>query len=286
MEPRLFECGFPVSQLGLGNGVLSAGMSIGGMVAAVISATALLATLGTWRNIVFMWSGAAIVMGIVWLIAAREPLILGAPSLRIPIKESISMIVRVKHVWIVAIFTIGVLACYQGVTGYLPVFLENIGWAPAAAGGALSTFVGVGIITNILTPVISDKVGLRKAFLIGSAFTLAIFILLIYPLGSITSCLWLVVIIAGLSYGGIFPIVMCLLVELKEVGPVYAGTAYGLLLTVQSIGGLLGPTIGAALAYHNFAWPFILWGVWLGIFTIAIFFIRETGLRIKLEKQK
>ncbi len=276
---------FPLEQLGLANGILMGGVTIGGMVAAAISSTYLLTTLGTWRNVMFLWGIAALVMGIIWLIAARERRLSATPVLVVPFRKSMSRVARIKEIWIAAVFALGVLALYQGVSGYLPMFLESIGWTQAMAGGGLSAFVGVGIVTSVLIPALSDRVGLRKVFIIGAAYTLACFTFMIWPLVGTTWPLWVVIITAGLGFGGLFPLLVCLVTELKEVGPIYAGTAYGLVMTVECVGGLLGPTVGNALSSINLTLPFIFWGVVLGVLSVGIFFVRETGARVSVNSQ-
>jgi nitrate/nitrite transporter NarK len=72
-----------------------------------------------------------------------------------------------------------------------------------------------------------------------------------------------------------------LLTEQEEVGPLFAGTALGIVVTLGNVGGFVGPMIGNALATANPAFPFILFGFLTGIFAIACFFVKETGARVR-----
>ena len=55
--------------------------------------------------------------------------------------------------------------------------------------------------------------------------------------------------------------------EAEGIEPAYYGTAFGLLITIGSIGGFLGPTIGGIIADVDASLPFTLWA---GVLIISI----------------
>jgi len=165
----------------------------------------------------------------------------------------------------------------------LPMYLGSMGWSPASAGGALSVLIGVGVVTVILVPALSDKIGLRKAFVIAPALVFAIAVCLLAAFKT-TTPLWSMMILTGLAWGPIIAVLFCSLTEQEEVGPVFAGTALGIVGTLGCAGGFIGPVVGNALAATNPAFPFLVFGALAGIFVITYFFARETGAKVTAVK--
>lgn len=280
--PKVVRIWFPPQQLGLANGIVASSGIVGGVVGAGISATVVLSAVGSWQNVLFLYGAIGAFIGILWLVTAKEPSQVG-PPLRVSLGEAFSKVVRTKGVWLCGITMLGLMAGYQGLTGYLPMYLGSMGWSPASAGGALSALIGVGVVTVILVPVLSDKIGLRKAFVIAPALVFAIAVCLLAAFKT-TTPLWSVMILTGLAWGPIVAVLFCSLTEQEKVGPVFAGTALGIVGTLGCVGGFIGPVVGNALAATNPAFPFLVFGALAGIFVITYFFTRETGAKVTAVK--
>jgi len=52
-----------------------------------------------------------------------------------------------------------------------------------------------------------------------------------------------------------------MVIELKEVGSEYSGTAIGLTSTLGMVGAFLAPPVGNSLEAFNNGYPFIFWAV-------------------------
>jgi hypothetical protein len=62
--------------------------------------------------------------------------------------------------------------------------------------------------------------------------------------------------------------------ETEQVGPRYAGTAWGFTLAVGGIGSVLAPPLGNSLAVHWPAAPFAFWAAWALLGMLSLAFIR------------
>ncbi len=164
-------CGvwFSGKRLGLANGVVSAGMALGFMSGSMISATVLSPWLGGWRQVLFFYGGIAVIMSIPWALSRSTPGDgnLSAPSeVTASIRISLIQVIRMRNVWFLGAALLGVGGCVQGLLGYLPLYLREIGWSPVRADSALASFHAVSLVSVFPLAYLSDRLGNRKVFLL------------------------------------------------------------------------------------------------------------------------
>ncbi len=275
-------CGiwFSGRHVGLANGVLSMSMGLGFLVSSMISATVLSPLLGGWRNVLIMYGGLSIVISVLWFFTRTEP---GRDEQSaekantISFKESLSQVVHIKQIWILGLIMVGQIGCIQGMLGYLPLYLREIGWAETAADGTMAAFHGVSTILAIPIVLLSDKLGSRKIVLFTATLMTAIGVGLLSV--SNGAGVWISVIIAGMARDGFMALQMTTLMETEGVGTKYAGTAIGFIHTISRVGEMLSPPIGNSLASINLRAPFILWGGMAAAALTAFIFLKDTGQR-------
>lgn len=272
---------FSSKQLGLANGILAAGMGVGNMLGASISATVLSPLFGNWRNLMYVYGVVAVIVGILWLTAKRTP---GTDNLSpvletIPFRKSIAHVVRLKSVWMLGIFTLCMAGYSGGLMGYIPLYLRSVGWADASADNALALFAGVSIAGAILFSLLSDKLGRRKIILYGAVISVIIGVGLLAIFGG--SVAWLSMVLTGLAQETFFALSITVLIESEGVGAAYAGTALGLTGSVSGIGSFFAPPIGNRLAVIDPRFAFIFWLILAAGALFAIRFIKETGWKRK-----
>jgi MFS family permease len=272
---------FSEKQLGLANGILAGGFGLGNMLGALTSATFLSPLLGSWRNVMFAFGVVAAVVGILWLAARRSPTSTGISHFAetVPFRQALLQVIRIKAVWLIALFQMGVTAYSFGVIGYLPLYLRSIGWTGIGADGALAAFGLASVLAVVPLSLLSDKIGLRKPVLYGALFMAIAGVALLTAFSG--SAVWIGAIMAGLAQEAYFGISITMLIETKGVGPAYAGTALGLVIMFSGLGGFFSPPIGNGLAEINPHFGLLFW-LGLAIATLVIFFFTtETGLRKK-----
>jgi NNP family nitrate/nitrite transporter-like MFS transporter len=91
---------------------------------------------------------------------------------------------------------------------------------------------------------------------------------------------WILLAIAGFLAGSPMPILFTLPIRLKEIGPVYAGSAGGIVGTVQMAGGFVLPTfVIANIAGNNFHLLFNLGCLLFIMIAVVTLFLPELGWR-------
>ncbi len=122
----------------------------------------------------------------------------------------------------------------------------------------------------------SDKVGRRKPFLIVPVIVMGICI----PFFIILKGIPLVagIVIAGLAQGVIMPIMLVTLIEIKGIGALYIATAVGLVLTVGSVLGFLGPVVSGNLMDMSGS-------PWSAFLLMAAVLVVAGGVVIPLERE-
>ncbi len=273
---------FSGRRLGLANGVLSMSMGMGFMVGSMISATILSPLLGSWRNVLFLYGAVSVAISFLWLLSRSAPSNVYSSTdstNTVPLRQSLSQLVRNKRMWIIGLIVLGQISCVQGMLGYLPVYLEDIGWTPASASGALTTFHAASTIATVPIALLSDRLGSRKVVL----FTTALMTVIGVGLLSVTTGagVWAAVVIAGLVRDGFMAVQTTMIIETKGVGPVYAGTAIGLVHTISRLGECVSPPIGNSLAGINLRLPFVFWAALAAAALSGFYFLKDTGHKLR-----
>ena len=267
---------FPGKHLGLANGVLSMSMGLGFLISSMISATILSPLLGGWRNVLIAYGIASIVISILWYFTRNDPVQEDKSfenDTPISFKEVLLKVIRIKRIWILGSIVLWQIGCYQGMLGYLPIYLRNMGWEAAVADGAMATFHGLSTIFTIPIVLLSDKLGSRKKMLMVTSFMTAAGVGII-SIGSGIN-VWIAMAVAGIVRDGFMALQMTALLETKELSARYAGTAIGLIHTICRIGEIVSPPIGNSFADTDPRYPFIFWAGMSAVTLIGFLFFKD-----------
>jgi MFS family permease len=271
-------CGvwFSGKWLGMANGVVSAGMALGFMSGSMVSATVLSPWLGGWRQVLFFYGGIAVIISLPWALSRTAPGD-GIPSeqrdVTTSIRGSLTHVVRLRDVWLLGVAILGVGGCVQGYLGYLPLYLREIGWAPARADAALASFHAISLVFVFPLAFLSDRLGTRKKFLITAAMMIAVGVGLMTIVDG--PIIWIAVLLAGAVRDSYMAIYMTSVTELEGVSAAFAGTAMGLTLTLSRVGGLIAPPLGNSLASYDLRLPFALWAAMALLGFAVLLIIKE-----------
>jgi len=271
---------FSKRRLVIANGVASAGMGLGFTVGALISATILSPLLGGWQNVMFLYGGISIIFGLLWLFAVRDFAGIGSAVSAggVQLRQSIARVFPIKSLWFIGLTLLGYSGCIQGMTGYLPTYLRNIGWTAASADGTLATFNAVSTLGAIPLALLAERVGLRKAVLF-PVLVVTIVSMALLPLVD-NAMVYVLMILMGLARDGFMAICLTMSTETKGIGVVYAATAMGLAQSILNVGSLLSPPLGNSLAdpaNPASPFPFFLWAAFGLLGLVAFIFVKETG---------
>jgi MFS family permease len=271
-------CGiwFSKKQLGLANGVVAMGMALGFMIGSMISATVMSPLLGGWRNVLLLYGILALLIGILWHFTRPAPEDLPTSAHNestVSLREAFSHIIHIRRIWLLGIALLGFSGCIQGTLGYLPLYLREIGWIEASADGALASFHGFSMIFVIPLAILSDLLSTRKPILVSATLATTIGVgLLTVAEGNLV---WALVMLTGLFRDGFMAVIVTVILETKEVGKRYTGTAVGFALLFSSVGSLLSPPVGNSIAEINLRTPFLFWAALAALAFLSLLFIKE-----------
>jgi MFS family permease len=267
-------CGiwFPHRQLGLANGVLAMGMALGGLLGSLLSATVLSPWLGGWCAVMFFYGLVAVLFCIPWYFTRSAPHGSGRGGAEIPtvpMRQALARIVKLKNVWLLGITFLGIAGCVQGIAGYLPLYLRGLGWAGPSADGALAFLNAMSMLFILPITFGSDRMGARKRLLAVLVVVIAVGTGALSVAGG--WAVWAAIALVGAVRDGSTAILITMVIETEGVGPLYAGSATGLVMLFFFAGNLLAPPIGNRLADVSPGLPFIFWAalVALGLVSLA-----------------
>ncbi|MBW2296473.1 MAG: MFS transporter [Deltaproteobacteria bacterium] len=275
-------CGiwFPKEKLGMANGIVSVGMALGFLSGSLLAATVFSPLFGGWRNVLFVYGAVALLFGIFWWFSqekaeSEEQ----AGSQGVGFRLAIGHVMRSRNVWIFCIATAGVSACVNGMLGFLPLYLRNLGWTPVAADSTLASFHAASMLFVIPAALFSDRIGSRRVVLMFSALLIGIGTgLLGFASGVLISA---AVLMAGIARDGFMAITMTAIIEVEGIGARLAGTAIGLNLSVMGIANVFAPPIGNWMEKFGPGYPFFFWAALLFIGCSGYFFLQRPGLEME-----
>ena len=268
---------FSGRQLVVANGVVSAGMGFGFAVGAMITATIMSPLLGGWENVMFLYGGISIIIGLLWLLTVRGAEQLGPAGSEggVPLRQAISRVFPIKNIWLLGLTLFGYIGCTQGVIGYLPLYLRESGWAIASADGTLAAFNGVSALGAIPLALLADRLGLRKVVLFPVLLITVAGVALLPLVGD--AMVWVLMIMLGVARDGFMAVCFTMSTETKGIGVLYAGTAVGLAQTILNLGSFIAPPLGNSLEQANSNFPFFLWAAFGLLALVTFCFVKETG---------
>lgn len=269
---------FPSHQLGLANGVIAMGMALGFLIGAFFSATTFSPLLGGWRNVLIAYGAIGSLFSIPWFFtrtASEDARPTSAsPSIWKPLKH----VAGLKNIWLLGLALFGVSGAVQGALGYLPLYLRDMGWQPIFADGALSAFHTVSMIFVLPFSLWSDRLGSRKHLLLFANLAIAIGLGLLGFVGG--GLVWVAVVLAGFMRDTFMAIFTTMVIETRDVGAAYAGTATGFTMALGSLNNFIAPPIGNSLALLRPGAPFAFWSA-LCVFGMICLLLVEPGVRLK-----
>jgi MFS family permease len=132
---------------------------------------------------------------------------------------------------------------------------------------------GFGCIGVILLVFVSDRLGTRKGILVSSIIILCISLGLL-PIAH-GAAVWVLLIIGGFLRSGGTALFYILILEIKDVGSTYGGTALGLVNAIGMFGAFVGPPLGNSLADIHLGFPLVFWALLSASALPGFFFVKE-----------
>ena len=269
---KLFGAWFPPEQMGMLMGLY--------MVSPMLAGFAGTATTPFFPSdaSAFIFSGiACFIILILWLVFARSKPE-GAPDVpSLPVIRYLGKASRSRSIWLAGLCAFFIMGAMMTFTGFLPKVLQDLRGIDAKSAAVYGSLANLGgVFGSFLGPVICNRIGTMKPYLVvvsmlGAAGTFWSWHLPIGPAIVVT------LISAGFLQSAILPLMFSFPMLLTEIGPVYAGSAGGIISTLQVLGGIAVPAIAPLLAGSNAT---VLFGVAALCFVLIIVpavFLPELG---------
>ena len=232
----------PPGGLGVGVGLYLSGIGLGQTVA--IAASSRFSGMGSAFLFAAILSAAVLAA---WLVFIKNPP--GLPKAEpLPMASSLKRVMKMGDVWIGGVGIFFFLGTYVAATSFTGTFLTGErGAAPKTAALMASLIAFCMLVGALLNDRLARAIGSSRVFLLLSALLAALGTLgvLVAPLSLQTIALLAVL---GFGAGAYCSFVLSLPMLLKRVGPALAGSAGGLISSLQSLGGFALPYAFPVLA--------------------------------------
>jgi cyanate permease len=270
---KLFGAWFAPEQMGTLMGAYMVSPMLAGSVATAVTA------FFPSEKSAFIFSGVVcFAVLVLWMIFAKNKPE-GAPELpSLPVTRYIGKAAQSRAIWLAGLIGLLVMGTMMTFTGFLPNVLgEKPGISRQLAGfwGSLPNLGG--IFGSFLGPLICKRLGVMKPYLVVVSLlgAVATFYSWQLPVGPAS---FVSLMLAGALTSAILPLVLSLPMLLPEIGPTYAGSAGGIITTLQVLGGIVVPTyVITRLAGSNTTILFGLAGVCCALIALPVLFLPELG---------
>ncbi|MGE3912900.1 MAG: CynX/NimT family MFS transporter [Chloroflexota bacterium] len=224
-------------------GIYITGSTTGSVLSLSTTNSLVLPLLGSWQATCAVYGSIVVGIAITWWLLARDPpkppvRAGGAPA--VSFREACMTVLTTKAVWLVVIVGFTGFMINHGFRSWLPQILEFKGMSPSMAG-YLAAMPGVASIAgSITTARLAAKFG-RKPVVAGCLITVGAALVGVNYLTGVPLILALAV--QGFFAGGVTPILLTILMDMREVGAGAMGAAAGIYFAVGEVGGFSGPSV-------------------------------------------
>lgn len=218
-----------------GTGVYTTGIQIGSTLAAAL-AVPVAGLLGGWRWSLAAFSVSACGILVTWLLLMRGE----GPHVRASLPH---LPFRSPVAWLLVAIFASMGSAYYGLNAWLPDAYAERGWSDASAGALLAAMNLTAIPASFVIPWLSDRHGGRQPWLFALSF---VFVTGGVGLVAVPDGAYAWSLLAGISQGGMFALVMTLPLDLEE--------------RPERVGGLVAMMLGLGYTIAA-ASPFLLGAV-------------------------
>lgn len=203
-----------------------------------------------------------------------------------PILSYLGYVIKKPHVWIVGLCMFGIFGGMMTSNAFLPVALKTSrGFTPGMAGIIASLNALTNLLGYIFGPTLCRKYGRMKPFIIVLSAVYGLSLAFAWLIPSIP-LMFVFVLIGGMCGGSLMPILLSFPMLLPEIGPVYAGSAGGIIVTLEMGASFVVPTyIITPIAGNNYVVLLALAGACLFVTCIATLFLPELGSKATAKTQ-
>ena len=248
LVPVAVKENFPIRPAGP-TGLYTTGIQVGSAVSAAV-AVPLAAWYGGWRASLAVFSIATLLLTCVWLFLTRREAAHERSADRPP-----RLPWRSRVAWLLVVLFGLMASTYYGINAWLPDSYAERGWSTATAGSLLAVLNLVAIPASFMVPWLSDRVGSRRAWLVGMAAT---FIVGVAGVVLVPAAAFAWVVALGIASGGMFALVLTVPLDLEDE-PSRVGALVGMMLGLGYTIGAISPVVLGAVRDVTGSFTASLW---------------------------
>ncbi len=223
-------------------GIYSTGSATGSVLSLSTTNSVVLPLLGSWQATCAVYGGiVAGIAAIWWLLARDPPKAAGRAGSAAPLsfRDACLRVLKTRAVWLVVIVGFTGFMINHGFRSWLPQILESKGLS-AADAGYLAALPAVSAIAGSITMARVAAWAPRKRVIAGCLIAVGCALLAVDRLSG--PPLVVALALQGFFAGGVGPVLMTILMDLREVGAEAMGAAAGIYFTIGEVGGFSGPS--------------------------------------------
>lgn len=273
------------TRLGFNQGCLIAGTSLLGQAlpSAIIPTIASQAD-SAWRSPMIVIGIIGVAITVLIALVYRKPHAAEAQAITLEKQGKISpqelaTLFKTRNFILGIIGAVGAIGWTLCLSTYAVTYLAKETAASTARLSAIISVSGIaGMLSNIIVPGLSDKLGRKPSYILCSlAMVMAPVVLLAFK-GNMDSPLVLILYALSFFIGGCAMSLNTYVIVGESVAPYLVTTAYAVCLCVgELLGGTAGPAIAGVLAaQHGYSATMYVTMVCAAICLVASFFVRET----------
>jgi len=275
--PKSIAVWFSGRERGTATGIYITGLAVGSSFALAVTSSLVSHLAGSWRNTFLAYSiGAVLVAGLWYVLGRDSPDIADTnEAVNRTSKDVFREALRNRNVWLVVIVGFAGFMTNHGLRSWLPTVFELQSMTSVEAGVLASVPMLAGMLGSICINRVSAQLTSRKPVLLALLATTGVGILLMGT--SSGPVLWAIAIVYGFCSGALLPLLMLVLMDMRDVGKEHMAAAGGLYFTVGEIGGFGGPSI---MGYINdrtgsFLPSFVVFSILTEMMLIPTFILEE-----------
>ncbi|MEU5880895.1 MFS transporter [Spirillospora sp. NPDC047279] len=227
-------------------------MAVSGAIAAGLAVP--LDNAGGWRLALAVWAVPSLIAALVWGPIALRGRRTREPAASTPATSEPGSLLRSPLAWSVAIFMGMASLMFYVLMSWLPVIMQDHGFAPATAGMMVSSMMIIGIPLGFVVPVLAARLRDQRLLVVGvaAAMVAGLIGMLLAPEAG-----WLWVTVLGLATGSAFPLAYTLL-SLRSPTPAVAARLSGMAQTGGYLLAGFGPLAVGVLHSVTGGWELSL----------------------------
>jgi len=185
--------------------------------------------------------------------------------------ESLKVVVKTAPVWLTGVMMFCVCGSMAGTGSMVPAALTEVRGISVERAGTIGSMLMVGnLLGSLITPTICNKTGKFRGILAICGIVCAVCCIFAWRLPD-GVLLYAGMIVLGYCLGSGMASGLAMAVRIKGIGAKYAGTAGGLVATLQLLGGVGLPTyIASGIAGTNYTLYFIIIGIACVVWALSV----------------